>query len=143
MIVVPRMKYTKGWKYRLEEDLIYVLSERFAGVPSCEIYDGKLDGPTRTITIYEGYPWDGCSGPTIDTRDSMLPGCIHDFGYELCRMEKLDYREWRAMFDLEFLDLCEACGMWGPRAEIWYQAVHRFAEGAAMPGSEREVLEAP
>lgn len=140
---MPKMRYTKGWKYRLEDDLIYVLSERFIGIPSCEIYDGNIDGPTRTVTIYEGYPWDGCSGPTIDTKDSRIPGCIHDFGYELMRMEKLDYRVWRALFDLEFYDLCLAGGMNKLRAWTWFQAVHRFAERAAMPGSERDILEAP
>jgi hypothetical protein len=143
MITVPKMRYTKGWKYRLEDPLVYQLSERWIGVPSCDIYDGTLHGPTRLITIRDGYPWDGCSGPTIDTTDSMVPGCIHDFLYELCRMEQLDYKKWRPLADLEFYDLCRECGMNRMRAWTWYQAVHRFAESAAMPGSEREILEAP
>ena len=141
-MIAPRIRYTDGWKYMLDEPLIYQLSEQFIGIPSCDVHEGKVDGPTRTITIYVDYPWDGASGPTIDTNDSIVPSTIHDFLYELLRQHMLG-QEWREKADLEFYDLCIACGMSNIRASVWYYAVRWGATGAARPGRERKILEAP
>ena len=153
MITVPHIKYTDGWKYMLYEPLVYQLSERFTGIPSCKVHEGEIDGSTRTITIYVDYPWDGASGPTIDTKDSIVPSTIHDFLYELLRQQMLG-QEWREKADLEFYDLMIACidmsdtnnfikAFKRTRAYTWYYAVRWGAVSAAKPGSERKVLEAP
>ena len=139
---VPHIRYTDGWKYITDGEIIYQLSERFEGIPSYEMHEGKVDGPTRTMTIYDEYPYDGASGPTVDTMDSMVPSGIHDFLYESLRQEKIG-QEWRERADLEFYDLCIACGMSKIRASAWYYAVSWGAKGAARPGRERKILEAP
>ena len=121
----------------------YMLSERWVNVPSFALREGMVHGPSRTLTIEEEYPWDGASGPTIDTKDSMVPSLIHDFLYEAFRQGKLDPHEWREKADLEFYDLCLACGMGKIRASTWFYAIRWGAAKAARPESNHAVLEAP
>ena len=126
-----------------DKPLYYTLSERWANVPTFSLHEGSVQGNTRQMNIDEGYPWDGASGPTIDTKDSMLPSLIHDFLYEAFRQGKLDPGEWREKADLEFYDLCLACGMGKLRASTWYYAIRWGAAKAARPESNHQVLEAP
>lgn len=37
------------------------------------------------IVIRKGYRWDGCSGPTIDTKSTMRAGLVHDCLYQAMR----------------------------------------------------------
>lgn len=141
-IVVPKIKYTDGWRYMTYEQVTYQLSERWEGVPSFEMHEGHLDGPMRTLTIYEDYPWDGATN-AIDTKSSIVGSLVHDFFYEAFRQGRLDPAVWREKADMELCDICEASGMWDIRADAWFEATHLFAASAATPGSEREVLEAP
>ena len=41
------------------------------------------------LVINKGYLWDGVSGPTWDTKSTMIPGLVHDAFYQAIRLELL------------------------------------------------------
>ena len=94
------------------------------------------------LTILTGYAWDGASGPTIDTRNSMRAGLVYDALYQLMRESELS-RERRKEADLEFYWLLRKDGMSRLRAFIWYRAVRRLASPFAQPDHRAEVYTAP
>ncbi len=57
-----QIKYRAGYKYQLAED--YVIETGILGYNIDTEYI-KLT-PSGTLTIKEGYAWDGCSVPSID-----------------------------------------------------------------------------
>ena len=75
------MQYEGGYKYQLKKDEVietgitgYMIASDYATLDS----SGKL-------TIFKGYAWDGCSGPTYDCDKSMTPSLAHDTLY--CLMQ--------------------------------------------------------
>ena len=82
------------------------------------------------LLIREGYGWDGASGPTLDTRRTMIPSLIHDALYQLMRMGLLPESE-RAAADAILREAMIACGAAPWRARLWYWMVRPFAAGAA------------
>ena len=63
------IKYREGYKYQLVED--YTVKTSITpkqDVAKDEWIQLKMDG---TLTIKDGYAWDGPSGPTIDTKNFM------------------------------------------------------------------------
>jgi len=125
------------YKYQLAED---------------EIFDTGITGysfdtlylhmePTGSLRIRAGYIWNGASGPTFDTPDSMKGSLIHDALYECMRRELLP-QSIRRQADVILHDVCTAEGMIKKRADIWYTAVRKFAgESAKPPETKDEVLE--
>lgn len=141
---MSKISYRKGYKYQLAEDFSINLGDYLYGVGLDEgineqfIYlDAKMN-----LLIRSGYAWDGASGPTIDTADSMKASLVHDALYQLIRERKLPH-EWKDYADEIFHALCLADGMCTARAWMWYQAVHRFADFAADPKNERKIFTAP
>lgn len=57
------------------------------------------------IVIDEGFEWDGASGPTIDTDDTMDGSLCHDILYRFMREERLS-REYRRAADKCIRDMC-------------------------------------
>lgn len=94
------------------------------------------DGALR---IFAGYAWDGASGPTIDTKNSMRASLIHDALYQLMREGKLG-QEWRDEADKLLHDICVKDGMWSVRAKAWLLAVWKFAAYAAKRRAEQTFL---
>ena len=82
------------------------------------IYDGKL-------YIKKGFRYDGPSGPTCDTPNSMFAAVIHDALYLLMR-ESIIPRELQKETDVLFRKLLIANGMNKIRAWFWYRGVRRF-----------------
>ena len=87
------------------------------------------------LTIRAGFTWDGPSGPTYDTADSMSGSLAHDCLYRMRRARKigpdlrdeaddLAYRIWRQS------------GMHQWRARLWYRALRKFAAPAWAPSPE-------
>lgn len=93
------------------------------------------------LTIKVGYAWDGASGPTIDTDDSMRGSLIHDVGYQMIGAGLLPM-EYRLKFDEEFLSILIEDGMNDFRAHAWYKAVRAFGRGPASKG-ERPLRKSP
>jgi len=82
------------------------------------------------LTIRVGYAWDGASGPTFDTPDSMRGSLVHDVGYQMIG-EGLLPMSYRVLFDQIFLSILLEDGMVDYRAHAWYKAVRVFGHGPA------------
>ena len=135
------IKWTDGWKYRLEESLVVELSDSFKTAPYINHEEFQLH--EGVLTIYEGYLWDGASGPTLDTKDSMEPSAVHDCLYYACRQGLLDHTIWRDDIDREFHRLLLKNGMDQVRASVWYNSVRLFGNRYAVPQEERAIQQFP
>lgn len=132
------MKYRAGYKYQLVEDVTVRTG----------IYGRNIE--TDYISLYangvliirKGYAWDGPSGPTIDTKNSMRAALVHDAGYQLMREGYLPL-EYKGCFDELFFNILREDGMSWIRAIIWLRAVQGFGKQASLPENDRPILEAP
>jgi len=132
------IKYKDGFKYQLAED--YTVQTGIKGTQTITYWlQLERDG---LLTIRKGYAWDGPSGPTFDTPDSLRGSLVHDALYQLMRLGLLG-QEWRDRADDLFQEICEEDGMPHFRAEIWGEAVNHFAASCAKYGNEPPVLIAP
>lgn len=135
-----KLKYTA-------EHYKYQVSERFVALtsiyPANEVEDEFiLLGQSGSLVIRSGYAWDGASGPTVDTTNSMRAGLVHDALYQLMREGKLG-QSWRGAVDKEFYRLLREDGMSWLRASLWYRAVRRLAKPFAQPDHRRKTHTAP
>lgn len=133
-------------RYKDASRLKYQLLERFTVQTPITGAAARVEGfielaQDGTLTIHEGYSWDGASGPTIDTKSSMRASLVHDALYQLERAGKLG-QEWRPVADEVLYQLCIADGMWPLRARTWRWAVRTFGASSAARQEER-VMEAP
>jgi len=132
------MKYRAGYKYQLYQD-----EEFITGIYGKNIKTDFIELFANGVLIgRKGYAWDGASGPTIDTKNSMRAALVHDMGYQLIRegLLTLDYKEF---FDGYFYLILRQDGMSYLRAWIWYNAVCNFGKGSTLPENDRPILEAP
>jgi len=110
----------RGYKYRLAKS---------ASIPIPWLKGIEYDSPFVKIrpcgelVAKKGYAWDGPSGLTIDTRNSIQGSLWHDIGYQLIRAGALSKSLYKEKFDKLLLDTCIADGMWTLRAKLWYKAV--------------------
>jgi hypothetical protein len=135
------IKYREGYKYQLAEDESFFINRLVGREP---YDDGRfLSLIGGVLTIRDGYAWDGPSGPTIDTPDSMTGSLVHDALYQLIRVGHLSIVDGdRALADQIMYDLMVNDGMLAPRAYTWYVGVRNFAEGAAS-GGPKKIITAP
>ena len=84
------------------------------------------------VVIHKGYAWDGLSGPTFDTDNSMLASLVHDIFYQAMR-EGLLPPSFRKTADQEFHRILIEQGMSKFRAWYMYSAVRIFSAGLAKP----------
>ena len=115
------IKYRKAPRYK------YLLDERVKGygpilpkediiTPMMELYtDGRL-------VLNPEFPWDGASGPTLDTKSVMTPSLRHD---AYCRLHKLGLltERQRKQADKLLADDMKERGNWFIRARVWYIGV--------------------
>ncbi len=105
-----------------------------------EILEAMLS--RRALYVYPGYRWDGASGPTKDTEDTMAGSLLHDTIYEMCRKEILpaDKLRPRALIrvwaDWQFLRILKEDGMIWARRKTWFLLVRKYAKYAAEPPRE-------
>ena len=133
-----KIKYRKGYKYQLAETYsVYV-----GIVLPLRIETDWLILEDGWLTIKAGYAWNGASGPTFDTKDSIRGSAVHDALYQLMRLGLLDI-SWRSKADDLLHDICVEDDMIHMRAELWEEAVSHFAASSAEAGAEPEILEAP
>lgn len=110
------------------------MSVRNINHPFIKIKEVKQDkqGILRKMVIKKGYCWDGCSGPTIDTRSNMRAGLIHDVFFQMIREGFLE-PDCKDYADKLFRDICIEDGMSKLRAWYYYKAVKWFGGKYCKP----------
>ena len=132
------IEYRAGFKYQLAET--YVIDTPILGY----IIDTKYIALSERgiLCIYEGYAWDGPSGPTIDTKNFMRGSLVHDALYQLIREGHLPSDE-RYTADKLLQMICKQDGMCKARAWWVFQGVDKFAASAAATRNKKKIITAP
>ncbi len=140
--VTNSIKYKKGYKYQTGEDYICK-----TGIVPCK--DGcadtdylHLDPIDQRLTIKKGYAWDGPSGPTLDTKNSLRASLEHDAKHQLMCLGLVD-RGYLQLVDAEFKKTLREDGMSRLRSWIWVKALRSPFGAKARPSDERLTLSAP
>ena len=131
--------YKAGFKYQLHATYFIRLGW-LAGHPDYHAEFLAVQGDL--LTIDAGYAWDGPSGPTWDSKNSMRASLVHDALYQLMRIGVLP-EDCRAAADDVLYNLCVEDGMIKWRAWAWWKGVRLGAGGAAQFGTERKIITAP
>jgi len=120
----------RRYKYKLIKDEVFVLGDNIGHKFENEFFKIFYD----SIIVKSGYAWDGASGFTIDTKNSMRASLIHDVFYQCLREEilPLSLKEYA---DSLFKKILIQDGMNKIRANIWYIAVKRFGENSVKPSN--------
>ena len=125
---------------QVREDFKYQTPLRPARRIVLEFITLERDG---RMLIRSGYAWDGASGPTIDTLDTIIASCVHDAGYALLETGGLDLEDDRRKIDQMFYDQLLKDGMIPLRAFAWFKAVRIAGGRYAQVGSGHKILRAP
>lgn len=126
-----KIYYRAGYKYQLVKDYSQQLDLR---LPADIITEYISLSKSGLLTMFKGYAWDGCSGPTYDDKTNMRGGLLHDGGYQLMRLGLLS-QEYRGFFDRLLKSTCLEDGMWKIRAWYYFEGVDHFAKSSAKLGS--------
>lgn len=135
------MFYTKIHKYKYELNTAEVLQTNIVGYRIDHIFF-RLS-KSGLLLIHSGYKWDGVSGPTIDTKNTMLAGLVHDALYQAIRLKLLPLSV-KADIDILYKELLIKKGVTRFRAGCHYWAVRLFGASSCVPGDIRipEILTA-
>ena len=145
------MKYKKGYKIIVQETFGFRLEHHpdrdielldFHGHRVLHFSKGGV------LTIFAGYACDGPSGPTIPTKNFIVPATVHDALYQFQREGLLDSKVWRLWSDQIIRRLCKDRKMWVCRRWWIFKGLrlplgHWGAAGAASPTGVRPILYAP
>lgn len=139
--MVIRYRALKGYKYQLLET--YTVRTGLRPPCPCRLTFAELD-TDGTLTIHDGYAWDGPSGPAVDTKDFMRGSLVHDALYQLIRQGMLP-TDARGHADRLLRRLCQEDGMTAARAWWVYTSLRAFGSLATRrrPEGMDEVHEAP
>lgn len=131
--------YKKGYKYQTEEDAVF-----FTGLQTDEQieHDYISLSTSGVLLIKEGYAWDGPSGPTLDTKNSMRGSLAHDALSQLMRQGLLDTRL-RKDIDEYFHKCLIQDKMTPERASVWYWMLRLFGSESVKPKNARTRIRAP
>ena len=133
-----RIKYSEGYKYQLEE--LYACQTTIVG----ELIEDDLFTLYQTglLVIRKGFAWDGASGPTFDTKNSMRASLVHDVFCVCMRDGRLDFERQDAVNEF-FRQMCIEDGMPEWRARVWFWGVEIGDAGNPDQGPDRIVQTAP
>jgi len=139
------MKYTSGYKYQVYEDVwIWTNIHPLDNI----ITPFTILFVSGWMLVKKGYAWDGPSGPTIDTPDTLTPSLFHDAIYQLIREEMLDPRwkvyadEWLGkMMEDRSSDVPPLRFLQSLRARYWVAGVKNLSGGAASPSNRKKIYE--
>lgn len=133
------IRYRTGYKYQLAADYRIRIRIAVKEAIKTEFIELDLDG---NLLIRSGYAWDGPSGPTMDTKNSLRGSLVHDALYQLMRMELLG-QECRQDADDIAYGIWREDGMSVWRAGLWRKEINNWAAFAADPKNKKAVLTAP
>lgn len=134
-----RIYYKAGYKYQLHRTYHQQISIRPEENVETRYILLSVSGE---LTIKYGYAWDGPSGVTWDSLNSMRASLVHDALYQLLRMGKLS-RIHKDAIDVLFERILLEDGMSSLRARMWYRGVEQFGEDSTLPNNQKEVFVAP
>ena len=124
----------------------YITSRYFTHITSVVGFEAENDfialGSGGDIHIKKCYAFDGPSGPTIDTDNSMRGALVHDALYQLMR-EKLIPITCREAADRTFYNTLREDKMCYIRAQAWLKTVRLVSAGAAKPSGGNKEKVAP
>ena len=133
----PVIQYTSGYKYQLHQNAVFMLPAEFAGA----FFDsGHIALMECKLLIRAGYAWDGASGPTWDSKNSMQGSLVHDALYQAIRLGLLPRALKKESDDL-LQSICISDGMSRIRAGLWHRAVQKF--GLSSTIKNKNILVAP
>ena len=131
------MKYWDGYKY--------VVAETFSvatAVTGYTIVDRLTAlAPDGTLTIQQGYPGDGNSGPCIDWKSTLEASCVHDV---LCDYVNLGWLpvELQPLVDQEYYLVAKKNGLWKRLARLRFMGIRWYMARKGAKRYSRKVLEA-
>ncbi len=131
------MKYKKGYKYQLVEK--YTTNVQIFPTLSIDTHFISLSTAGQLI-IRKSYAWDGASGPTLDTEDTMIPALVHDALYQLLREGHLAPCYLKNV-DEQLDRMLRNRGMSGIRRWIWRRGLALAGGSAALPENVKEIFE--
>ena len=131
--------FKRGYKYQVSKP--YHIKLDIKPFKSIDLPFIKFD-LEGNLTIITGYAWNGASGPTYDTLNSMIGSLIHDVIYQLIRLDKVDYA-CKEYADKLLHDICVEDGMFSFRASYWLWAVLHFGSSSCLPSAEPKDEVAP
>lgn len=121
-------------KYRTLHRYKYQLTEAYEhAVPDLRTYSyvgdfvSLVDG---ALLAHKGYAWDGASGPTIDTENSMRASLVHDALYQLLELGEVP-QYYRLYADTLLRSIAREDGMSRFRSWYWFRAVRLFGGSRA------------
>lgn len=133
------IKYIAGMKYQLAETYFIVTPVTGYNITD----DFFVLNQSGSLLIRKGFPWDGASGPTFDTKSSMRASLVHDVFCILMRDGRISYEKWQDTVNDFFEKMCKEDGMWGWRAGLWHAGVEFGDAGNPKQGRDRPILTAP
>lgn len=135
------MKYSKyNYKYQLEEEFAIDLGNLNVTIPNFK--HNWFSCTSNIVYAKKGYSWDGASGPTIDTKNTMIAALVHDILYQAIAGGLLS-KSYRKTADKVLYKLLRQNGMSKFRASYFYYAVRIFGRFAGKSSSKKDkILEA-
>ena len=128
------MKYRKGYKYQVAEDVLF-----FTQIRGYNIITKRIElHPDGILIIREGYACDGPSGPTVDRTENMSAAVLHDALYQLMRQELLRHLHWPEA-DAEYGKQMKKCGAWGITVKINLLGLKFMKGKCALPKNRKKV----
>lgn len=133
---MTRFSWRRGYKYQTAFDYTFKTNIKPDQVVSDDFIVLSMNGE---LMIKKGYAWDGPSGPTFDTKNSMPASCKHDALFQLMRRGLLS-RECKDEADAEFYQELLDAGMCKGRAWVWYMGVKYASKRATLAESVKRVF---
>ena len=133
------ISYCKGYKYQLRADAWIKTNLRPATIIYAELVTLFTNGWLR---IKKYFAWDGCSGPTKDTKTNAIACLAHDALCYLMRMGVLS-QKYLTQVDEEVKRLMLRDGAFKFRAKYYRKGLKLIGGGYAKPKNARKVYTAP
>ena len=133
-----RIRYLQGVKFVLSDD--YMVQTPITGADIIDPWFRLF--PDGWLHVLAGFAWDGPSGPTFDTKDSLRASLVHDVFCVCMRDGRLDFERQDAVNEF-FRQMCIEDGMPEWRARVWFWGVEIGDAGNPDQGPDRIVQTAP
>jgi hypothetical protein len=135
-----KIYYRRGYKYVFTRDYSCYTGIMLPHDVHGDFYTLTADGWCH---LYKGFPWDGPSGLTFDTKNSMRGSAIHDAYCYATNDRLIEYDIVAPHHHDQLQTICIEDGMWEFRADRWHDAVIIGRGGHPDNGDDYPELSAP